>query len=52
MFCLDMFTFWYLMLKNEGRKEVCPQPCFVKNPQTDRPGESKSNEKRQAHHNP
>lgn len=31
MFWLDMSAPWYLSLKNEGKEEVCLQPCLVKN---------------------
>lgn len=29
MFWLDTSASWYLTVKNEGKEEVCPQPCLV-----------------------
>lgn len=31
VFWLDPSASWYLTVKSEGKEEVCPQPCLVKN---------------------
>lgn len=51
--CFDIFAFWYLTLKNEGKEEVSPQPCLVKIRKLSPQGEGKSDGKsRQAHTRP